>query len=316
MPKRRELHQPRAPIAVPETPVDMRGVSEMPSAELLFFLGRACIPSDYTGEVGQQLHPYHIHPGAEFALLTEGECHFYCEGQRHLVRQGDALFFDASVPHALGRASEADFIYHYWHVSFEALLSVPPTSVGLALVRACRKGAKGSARIVHLGEGAAQRMHDAWQSFHQGGAAGLLRAWGLALELGSQMLLDDEQRVTGTQTPSSGPAELADALMSAVSFINRHYAEPLTVKQIAAHCSLSASHLAHVFSDAMNYSPIEYRNMVRIHKAKELLLGSDHKIEAISTDVGFEHPGHFYRLFSRATGTSPARFRSENSAQG
>jgi transcriptional regulator with XRE-family HTH domain len=42
----------------------------------------------------------HLHEGAEFLHVIEGEVAIQYEEQEHLLRQGDSVYFDASVPHS------------------------------------------------------------------------------------------------------------------------------------------------------------------------------------------------------------------------
>lgn len=51
----------------------------------------------------------------------------------------------------------------------------------------------------------------------------------------------------------------------------------------------------------------------RIRKAKELLLTSDFNVSEIAYHVGFKDPNYFTKSFTKETGVTPSRFRSENS---
>jgi YesN/AraC family two-component response regulator len=52
----------------------------------------------------------------------------------------------------------------------------------------------------------------------------------------------------------------------------------------------------------------------RIIKAKELLLTSDFNVSEIAYHVGFKDPNYFTKSFTKETGITPSRFRSENTA--
>ena len=52
--------------------------------------------------------------------------------------------------------------------------------------------------------------------------------------------------------------------------------------------------------------------MVRMSKAKELLIKTDMKIEDIGAAVGFENRTTFFRLFKKMDGMPPNRFRKDN----
>ena len=63
-------------------------------------------------------------------------------------------------------------------------------------------------------------------------------------------------------------------------------------------------------------SPTEYIVMLRIEKAKELLLQTPPiLIKDISLAVGYEEPQYFSRVFKKSTGLSPRQFISQNTKQ-
>lgn len=268
-----------------------------------FALGR----DSYVGQakLGKPVHRLHVHQGAELGLVSAGQCDFYYEGRRYALGPGDAVFVDAMLPHGAGRRVRGEFTYDWLHVSFEALLGVPPARAGLALVQACRRDRGGELQVLHTSDEQRALIEDAIRLYERGNSTDLAGAWGKAVQLIATLIPKDAKRMV-----KSDPQH-ADASLAAVAVIHHRYTEALTLQELADHCSLSVSRLVHVFSSAMNHSPIEYRNVLRIDKAKELLLGSDDKIESISADVGFEHPGHFYRLFRRLTGVTPTQFRKE-----
>lgn len=299
------VRRPRTP-ATPQQVYHARGGPYYPTPEAPFIVGCVRIPEDYPCAVGDLLHPPHTHPGAELGVVTEGECIFYFDGHHYALQTGDCLFIDAMTPHTMGRASAESVAYHFLHVSFEALLSVPPPSAGLALVRACRRQRTADLRVFSAEPDLLSPMRQAYLHFASGSSFDLVSAWTKALEM-LMSLLPHSARVDAEEDAS--PAWTNSALAEAVALIHDRYHQPLTVAEIAKHCSMSASQLSHVFSNAMNYSPIEYRNHIRVAKAKDKLIGTSDKVATIAAEVGFDDPGQFYRLFQRLTGLTPTDFR-------
>lgn len=271
--------------------------------EVPFFLGRAAISQTSHARVGAPLHPPHSHQGAELGIVSDGQCEFYFEGQRYRLKTGDAIFVDGMLPHAIGRSQRAGFVYDYANVTFEALLNVPPAQAGLALVERCRRQRGRGLQVLQASEQTRSLLEGAVSLFERGGSAQLAAAWGTLVQVIATLIPNETERNPQSET------QRADALLAAVSLIHHAYKEPLTLEEIARHCSLSVSHLVHIFSSSLNHSPIEYRNLIRIEKAKDMLLGTNDKIEAISSEIGFEHVGHFYRLFRRVAGMTPSAFR-------
>ena len=52
----------------------------------------------------QQLRP-HDHPGVEFIYVIDGVLSVHVNGEEHALEAGDAIYFDATAPHAYRRSA-------------------------------------------------------------------------------------------------------------------------------------------------------------------------------------------------------------------
>jgi len=82
--------------------------------------------------------------------------------------------------------------------------------------------------------------------------------------------------------------------------------------RLARAAYVSPSYLFRVFRKMMGVSPMHYRNLVRVDKAKLLLLERALTVEDVASRVGFEDVKYFARVFKKETGTSPSEFRRSN----
>lgn len=89
------------------------------------------------------------------------------------------------------------------------------------------------------------------------------------------------------------------------------YNEPYSLDELALEYDVNKFRLCREFAKYYEYTPIQYLNLIRINKAKELLLNTDEKIVNISQMVGIENPNHFIRLFKEKTGVTPLTYRKE-----
>ncbi|VVM04887.1 partial hydroxymethylpyrimidine/phosphomethylpyrimidine kinase, partial [Methylacidimicrobium cyclopophantes] len=85
--------------------------------------------------------------------------------------------------------------------------------------------------------------------------------------------------------------------------------KPLSFAKLAASCGVSPRTLLRRFQTALGESPREYRQTLRIEKAKELLEESDRTIEEIVAEVGYDDSRSFRRLFLQRVGISPRHYR-------
>lgn len=94
-------------------------------------------------------------------------------------------------------------------------------------------------------------------------------------------------------------------------FIDRHYAQPLTVDLLADRCRLSSFHFIRAFRAAFGTTPHQYVRERRIERAKELLVTTPLPVTEICDGVGFHSLGSFSSLFRRLTGETPAEYRAK-----
>jgi AraC-like DNA-binding protein len=96
-----------------------------------------------------------------------------------------------------------------------------------------------------------------------------------------------------------------------VTYITDHYAEPLTLADVAKHFRMSESHFSRTFRRGTGNSFTDFLIRVRISRACQLLMHSDDQVGNICYDVGFNNVANFNRRFLDVKGTTPTAFRDE-----
>lgn len=101
-----------------------------------------------------------------------------------------------------------------------------------------------------------------------------------------------------------------EQLMPALSYIDEHFTEPLTLEILSSQLRLSPQYTCHLFQKSFGLRPFEYINRFRLRRAKELLLQQpDRDIKDIARAVGYEHASYFIKLFKQQEGITPSAFR-------
>ena len=95
-------------------------------------------------------------------------------------------------------------------------------------------------------------------------------------------------------------------------YVNEHYHEALSLKQIACICGINTSYLGQVFKKVTDESFTNYVNRTRVEKAKELLAGTNLKVYEVSRRVGFTDYHYFLKIFKKVTGIVPTDTRFED----
>lgn len=97
--------------------------------------------------------------------------------------------------------------------------------------------------------------------------------------------------------------------VATVEYIEAHYAEHLTVEEIAHQLAVNRSHLSRVFRNHMDISIKDYLLGVRINRAAFLLSMTDETVESIAEQVGFNSLVVFSRMFKKLTGETATAYR-------
>jgi AraC family transcriptional regulator len=100
------------------------------------------------------------------------------------------------------------------------------------------------------------------------------------------------------------------AVARAEHYIEQHFSENLTVKQLAELGNLSVSSFNRIFKKETNLTPIEYLIEIRIEKSKKLLRRKEIPITEIAMRCGFNSSSHFSSSFSRLFHITPSEYRN------
>ena len=98
-------------------------------------------------------------------------------------------------------------------------------------------------------------------------------------------------------------------LLRARDAIDRAYAEPLDIVELARIAIVSEAHFIRTFKATFGETPHRYLQRRRIERAMTLLRTTDHSVSEICLDVGFTSFATFSRTFRQIVGESPSAYR-------
>jgi AraC-like DNA-binding protein/quercetin dioxygenase-like cupin family protein len=108
----------------------------------------------------------------------------------------------------------------------------------------------------------------------------------------------------GEQKPVSQISEL-------LGYMERHYAEPLAIADLARVAGMSETSLYRTFRQIMGRSPIDYLIRLRVDRAAQLLRREALRIKEVSEAVGFTDSNYFSRQFHQVMGSSPREYQRQ-----
>jgi AraC-like DNA-binding protein len=103
-------------------------------------------------------------------------------------------------------------------------------------------------------------------------------------------------------------------LRRAKDLMDREYASPLVIDDLARSAGCSRYYFVRSFRDAYGETPGRYLTMRRIERAKDLLRSVNLTVTEICMVVGFSSLGTFSRRFNEIVGMSPTEYRARHPA--
>jgi AraC-like DNA-binding protein len=99
-------------------------------------------------------------------------------------------------------------------------------------------------------------------------------------------------------------------ITQAIQFMRENLHKRLKIVDFAKKTPYSNSHFSSLFRKEIGISPIDYFIQLKIQKACQLLDFTNKKVKDIATQVGYDDPYHFNRIFHKLMSTSPTKYRS------
>lgn len=99
------------------------------------------------------------------------------------------------------------------------------------------------------------------------------------------------------------------ALENIVEEIQARYNENITLTGFSEKHNISAGHLSNLLKERLGMSFSEYITAKRVQKAKELLADERLSVEKVANEVGYKDYFYFTKVFKKAVGISPSKYR-------
>lgn len=112
----------------------------------------------------------------------------------------------------------------------------------------------------------------------------------------------------------SSPAQIEPAPMpiqQAVSYLNEHFSEKITLEKMAQDLSFSANYIGKLFKSQMKCSFNDYLNTLRLKHACHLLTSSNMPIKEIADASGYNSIEYFMYAFKKKMMMTPGEYRNQ-----
>jgi two-component system response regulator YesN len=99
-------------------------------------------------------------------------------------------------------------------------------------------------------------------------------------------------------------------IQNAVSYIDKHYAEDLSLENVASSIGISQFYFSHIFKKYMNCSFIDYITGVRIKKMIQLLKEKQYSTKELAFLIGYGDVAYFCKVVKKVTGKTVGEIKN------
>lgn len=246
--------------------------------------------------------PYHWHHEHEMLHVLSGSFELNLEGQDILLRTGDVAFV---APGRLHGGLPLNCVYEC--VVFDMGLLLKCDDAGRKLIWNVLNRRVSIDPIFLAGSDmAAQTLVPMFQALRTGSVGATLMTLGcLYMFLGKVYRAGAYRQDAGEE----GDENKRTAVLAAVfEKIERDYARPLSLRDLAAAAHLSPKYFCRLFKEVTHSTPIGYLLSYRIETACAMLASTDKNVTQIALDIGFSDVNYFIRAFKKQKGVTPKKY--------
>lgn len=274
--------------------------------------GSAMFPLEYyhcVFPLGISNLPVHWHEEFEITLVQKGTCIYQINLHPYKISQGDILILPPGMLHGTGEQPETEFITDSFVFCLDMLESQRTDSCTTEFFAPLTSGMLRFPVYLPAEDSMARLLGESFEKIRK---TFLQKPLGYELEIKSELLhlffLLYSQ--VPYQRSSQEYGDITEKLKLVLQFIQEHYQQGITVKELAELCHFSEYHFMRFFKRHMNMTSIEYLNQYRLEMASRQLAETNLSVTSIALESGFNNISYFNRVFKRKFGVTPMEYRA------
>ena len=117
------------------------------------------------------------------------------------------------------------------------------------------------------------------------------------------------------QTPikTTSTTKESSLYVNILNYLCFNYTKNITLNDVSEAMHYSKSYIRQIFQKKSQHSIGRYLTMLRIKRAKELLISTSLQINEIAYKIGYNASNYFKNIFKKETGMSPKKYRTAQS---
>lgn len=257
----------------------------------------------------------HWHEDVEFDFVLSGSAYFTCGSENYLLHPGDVIFINKNVKHSLTPESDDDCIF--FRLNFQ-----PARLMGFGMLELTQKyiypllSNPDCKSIAFTGN---DELHQTIQA-HLDAIMNLANNKPFCYELDIKSHIFSMWSIlcklyvdhASNDLPSQASNQDEYRIKQALLYIHEHYAEQITLDDIANSIMVSKSECCRCFKRCLNIRPFEYLMQYRITEStKQMYYHSNASISDIAISVGFNNTSYYNKIFKKYMDTTPTEYRKK-----
>lgn len=108
---------------------------------------------------------------------------------------------------------------------------------------------------------------------------------------------------------------IPEKIVNCIHYISEHICENPPVSHLAGMCYMSEVYFRKLFKASVGMTPVQYKNLLRLDRARSLLEYGDISVQEISDMLSYSTVSHFIKEFRSEFGISPLQYRIKFTVQ-
>lgn len=258
---------------------------------------------------------WHWHEELEIDLVVKGSAKFLVHDTTIVLKEGEGIFINQNALHSVNACPDdeceiysivfhPEFLFGYSHSSLSAQYLLPLINDTDLRYQCFKPDHETDAKIIKLAD-------DIYNINAEKAFGYELKIKGILIEIWLHLLsYRGENMITSAKKEFSITADELRA-KEGITFIAAHYAEPITLQEIADSIHISKSECCRCFKRCLRVTPFEYLLKYRIYAAVSMISNAEKSISIsdIAMQTGFNSSSYFNKIFKKYIGCTPSEYK-------
>lgn len=262
-----------------------------------------------------ELVHWHWHEEIEYIIVKKGKARFFSGDTCHVLSEGQGIILNANVLHRTKAFENSECIYYsvVFHPSY--IFDRQNPSLASSYLFPVTQNHQAPYLLIGKDDSKTGILFDVLNRII---TTNLLQNYGYELMTKSLLIeawlhilniLNEASPNSHTEVSVTNDEE---RIKYALTYISIHYAEPITLQDIADAVHISKSECCRCFKRCLKVTPFEYLIKYRIYSSVRLIMHTNHPVSTIAQETGFNSSSYFNKMFKKYIGCTPSIFRKKS----